>query len=215
MARTWATHEVEAAARLEGFASVAGVDEVGRGPLAGPMTLGVAILPEDFAEPVVDSKLLSATQREQKAIAIRAGAVGWAVVHISPEYIDAHGLTASLTEAGRQAWEQLAAEMKPDVVYLDGRHNYLRYEVPVRMLVRGDQLCASIAAASILAKVERDTYMREQALVYPEYGFETHVGYGTPRHLAAIRKHGLTPLHRRSFMKGVDYGEYERGRARR
>ncbi len=216
MARTqriWATHEVEEAARLEGFALVAGVDEVGRGPLAGPVSLGLAILPDSFSEPVVDSKLLSAAQREQKAIVIRGGAVAWAVVHIAPEYIDAHGLTASLAEAGRQAWAQL--ESQPDVVYLDGRHDFLKYEVPVRTLIRGDQLCASIAAASILAKVERDNYMREQALVYPEYGFETHVGYGTPRHLAAIRKHGLTPLHRRSFMKGVDYGEYDRRRAGR
>ncbi len=101
------------------------------------------------------------------------------------------------------------------MVYLDGRHNYLRYDVPVRTLVKGDQVCASIAAASILAKVERDSYMREQALIYPEYGFETHVGYGTPRHLAALRKHGLTPLHRRSFMKGVEYGEYNGRRASR
>ncbi|MFO0955114.1 MAG: ribonuclease HII [Candidatus Saccharibacteria bacterium] len=213
MARTWATHEVEEAARIEGFALVAGVDEVGRGPLAGPVSLGLVILPEDFSEPVVDSKLLSAKQREEKAIVIRASATSWVVVHIAPEYIDQHGLTASLIAAGRQAWSQI--ELTPDVVYLDGRHNYLRYDVPVRTLVKGDQVCASIAAASILAKVERDSYMREQALIYPEYGFETHVGYGTPRHLAALRKHGLTPLHRRSFMKGVEYGEYNGRRASR
>lgn len=213
MARTWATHEVEEAARIEGFALVAGVDEVGRGPLAGPVSLGLVILPENFSEPVVDSKLLSAKQREEKAIVIRASAISWVVAHIAPEYIDRHGLTASLTAAGRQAWSQI--ELTPDVVYLDGRHNYLRYDVPVRTLVKGDQVCASIAAASILAKVERDSYMREQALIYPEYGFETHVGYGTPRHLAALRKHGFTPLHRRSFMKGVDYGEYNGRRASR
>lgn len=205
MARTWATHEVEEAARLEGYSFVAGVDEVGRGPLAGPLTLGLVILPENFVEPVVDSKLLSPAQRELKANIIRDAAIVAVVAHVEPEFIDEHGLSASLHEAGRKLWRQIEESARPDIVYLDGRHDFLRYSVPVRTLVRGDQHCASIAAASILAKVTRDQLMYEAADIYPEYGFETHVGYGTPRHVAAIRKHGLTPLHRRSFIKGEYY----------
>lgn len=214
MARTWATHEVEEAARLEGYSFVAGVDEVGRGPLAGPLTLGLVILPENFAEPVVDSKLLSPAQRELKANIIRDTAIVAVVAHVEPEFIDAHGLSASLHEAGRKLWQQIDESVQPDIVYLDGRHNFLRYGVPVRTVVRGDQHCASIAAASILAKVTRDQLMHEAADIYPEYGFETHVGYGTPRHLAAIRKHGLTPLHRRSFIKG-EYYEHHGDRSSR
>ncbi len=207
MARTWATHEVEEATRLEGFVQIAGVDEVGRGPLAGPLTLGLVILPEGFAEPVVDSKLLTPGQRELKAGIIYDTASVAVVVHVEPEYIDKHGLSASLREAGRRLWAHIEVEQRPDIVYLDGKYNFLGTDVPVRTLIRGDQLCASIAAASIIAKVARDELMRHAADLYPEYGFETHVGYGTPRHLAAIRKYGLTPLHRRSFIKG-EYGYY-------
>ncbi len=187
--------------RDEGFAVVAGMDEVGRGPLAGPMSVGVVILPAGFAEPVVDSKLLSPQQRMEKAIAIRAGALSFAVAHVEPEYIDTHGVTASLREAGRRALAQL--KLSPDIILLDGRHNFLAADTPVRTLIKGDQISASIAAASILAKVERDDLMREYAHMYPEYGFETHVGYGTPRHIAALKKYGATPIHRQSFLTKI------------
>jgi ribonuclease HII len=201
MARIWAHSEVEEAVRDEGFAVVAGMDEVGRGPLAGPMSVGVVILPAGFAEPVVDSKLLSPQQRMEKAIAIRAGALSFAVAHVEPEYIDTHGVTASLREAGRRALAQL--KLSPDIILLDGRHNFLAADTPVRTLIKGDQISASIAAASILAKVERDDLMREYAHMYPEYGFETHVGYGTPRHIAALKKYGATPIHRQSFLTKI------------
>lgn len=198
MARTWATHEMEEAARLEGFAVVAGMDEVGRGPLAGPISVGLVILPEGFAEPVVDSKLLSAKQRAEKAIAIRAGAEWFCVQHIEPDFIDKYGVTASLQEAARRLVEK--TEQALDLVLLDGKHNFLQGIVPARTVIKGDMVCASIAAASILAKEERDALMHEYALLYPEYGFETHVGYGTPRHIAALKKHGVTPIHRQSFL---------------
>lgn len=199
--RTWATHEMEETARLEGFAVVAGVDEVGRGPLAGPISVGLVVLPEGFAEPVVDSKLLSAKQRTEKAVTIRASAECFAVEHVEPEYIDEYGVTASLQEAVRRILGQI--DVLPDIILLDGRHNFLPDTIRVRTIIKGDILCASIASASILAKVERDELMQEYALQYPEYGFETHVGYGTPRHIAMIKKYGTTPIHRRSFLKRI------------
>ena len=198
MARTWATHEMEEAARLEGFAVVAGMDEVGRGPLAGPISVGLVILPEGFAEPVVDSKLLSAKQRAEKAIAIRAAAEWFCVEHVEPDFIDKYGVTASLQEAARRILAK--ADMPPGLVLLDGKHNFLHDITPARTVIKGDIVCASIAAASILAKEERDELMREYALQYPEYGFETHVGYGTPRHIVALKKYGTTPIHRQSFL---------------
>ncbi len=189
---------MEEAARLEGFAVVAGMDEVGRGPLAGPISVGLVILPEGFAEPVVDSKLLSAKQRAEKAIAIRASAELFCVEHVGPDFIDKYGVTASLQEAARRLLAK--ADSRPDLVLLDGKHNFLRDITPARTVIKGDMVCASIAAASILAKEARDELMREYALQYPEYGFETHVGYGTPRHIAALKKHGMTPIHRQSFL---------------
>lgn len=201
MARTWATHEMEEAARLEGFAVVAGMDEVGRGPLAGPISVGLVILPEGFAEPVVDSKLLSAKQRAEKAIAIRAAADWFCVEHVEPDFIDKYGVTASLQEAARRILAKV--DICPDLVLLDGKHNFLRDIMSARTIVKGDMICASIAAASILAKEERDELMREYALQYPEYGFETHVGYGTPRHIAALKKYGVTPIHRSSFLGNI------------
>jgi ribonuclease HII len=189
---------MEEAARLDGFAVVAGMDEVGRGPLAGPMTVGLVVLPNGFAEPVVDSKLLSGKQRAEKASIIRAEAEWFCVEHVDPDFIDENGVTASLQEAARRILKR--AKLKPDMVLVDGKHNFIADIITSRAVVKGDLLCASIAAASIIAKEERDELMREYALQYPEYGFDTHVGYGTPRHIAALRKHGVTSLHRRSFL---------------
>jgi len=201
MARTWATYEMEEAAHLEGFAVVAGMDEVGRGPLAGPISVGLVILPEGFAEPVVDSKLLSAKQRTEKATMIRAGAEYYAVEHIEPKFIDARGVTESLQTAVRKILQKI--DKAPDLILLDGKHNFLQGITPARTVIKGDMVCASIAAASILAKVERDELMREYALQYPEYGFKTNMGYGTPKHIASIREYGITPIHRRSFLRKI------------
>lgn len=201
MARTWATHKMEEAARLEGFAVVAGMDEVGRGPLAGPISVGLVVLPGGIAEPVVDSKLLSAKQRTEKAIVIRASADFFIVEHIGPEFIDARGVTESLQAAVRKILQK--NDKAPDLILLDGKHNFLQDITSARTVIKGDMVCASIAAASILAKVERDELMREYALQYPEYGFETNMGYGTPKHIASIREYGITPIHRRSFLRKI------------
>ena len=198
MVRHYATQEYENLARDQGYSLIAGIDEVGRGALAGPVSIGVVVLPEDFSEPVVDSKLLSASQREEKAFFIRQAALVCEVVHVESGYIDAYGIVEALREAARRAWA--VVDPVPDIILLDGRHNYIDLDIPVRTIVRGDQVSASIAAASLVAKVARDELMHEQALVYPEYGFETHVGYGVPRHLTALKRHGPIALHRESFI---------------
>jgi len=197
--KTYATTTYEELAREKGFGWISGIDEVGRGALAGPVTVGLVILPEDFTEPLADSKLLSPTQRIQKAVVIRAGALAIEIMHIEPEFIDKYGMTASLREAVTRIMEMI--DPLPDYILLDGRHDFTDASIPVETIVRGDQLSASIAAASIMAKVARDELMHGQALIYPEYGFETHVGYGVPRHLAALKRHGPTSLHRRTYIR--------------
>lgn len=203
MARTWATFEREQLARTEGFGVVAGIDEVGRGALAGPVTLGLVVLPDDFAEPVVDSKLLSSAQRADKAAIIKEHAIVCEVMHIEAEYIDEHGIMTAQREAGRRLVELM--DPRPDLLLLDGSHDYLQAEVPVQTIVRGDQVSASIAAASIVAKHARDQLMREMENIYPEYGFAMHVGYGTARHRAALMRHGPSPIHRMTFLKNFTF----------
>lgn len=203
MVRIWATNKMEEQLQAEGFGAVAGVDEVGRGSIAGPVTLGLVILPEDFKEPVTDSKLLSRAQRAEKAEQIKAAALVCEVAHVEPEVIDNQGIVAALVEAGRRIWNDLPPERCPQVILLDGSHNFLKLDADVRTVVRGDQLSRSIAAASIVAKHLRDELMYEQADLYPEYGWEMNVGYGTPKHIAALKSFGPTPLHRRSFITRI------------
>ncbi len=199
--KSWATFEIEGRARSRGLERIAGIDEVGRGALAGPVTVGLVVLPPDFTEPVVDSKLLSSQQRADKAAIIQEYALICKVMHVEPDYIDGHGITAAQAEAGRLLLESL--DPLPEIILLDGRHNYLKCDVPVEMIVRGDQVSASIAAASIVAKHARDTLMREMDDMYPEYGFGMHVGYGTERHRMALKRHGPSVIHRRTFITKI------------
>lgn len=201
MGKIWATFEVEHAAHDEGFSCVAGIDEVGRGSLAGPVTIGIVVLPEDWHIPVTDSKLLSPIQRAELAQYIHEGALLCEVMHVEPEFIDTEGIVGALREAGRRVWD--LCDPVPDLVLLDGSHNYLGLSVPVRTIVKGDQVSASIAAASIVAKEARDELMRGHAMMYPEYGFDSHVGYGTVVHRRAIEKHGPTVLHRKTFLRNI------------
>lgn len=197
----WATYEYEQKAREAGYGIIAGIDEVGRGAVAGPVSLGLVVLPEDFQIPVTDSKLLSPKQRAEKATLIAQAAVVSEVVHIAAEYIDQYGIMAAQQQAVQQLWEKI--DPLPTYVLLDGRYDFtgLGSAARVETIVRGDQASVSIAAASIVAKHARDELMHGHALMYPEYGFEMHVGYGTPNHLDAIRRHGLSPLHRRTFLQ--------------
>jgi len=174
-----------------------GVDEAGRGPLAGPVYAAAVIL--DPARPVAglaDSKTLTPRQREMLAPEVRLRAVAWAVASASVEEIDTLNILQASLLAMRRAVEQLA--VTPQQVLVDGLHRP-RLTIPVRAIVRGDATVAEIAAASILAKVARDTEMLELHQQHPQYGFDRHKGYPTSAHLAALREHGASAVHRRSF----------------
>ncbi|MDR1961570.1 MAG: ribonuclease HII [Gracilibacteraceae bacterium] len=181
----------------QGFTAVAGVDEAGRGPLAGPVMAGACILPRDFdLTDLNDSKKLSADKRERLCARIKAEAAAWAVGRAEAEEIDRINILQATKLAMTRALYALS--LAPDYVLIDGRDR-LAANVPQRVLIGGDGLCASIAAASILAKVERDGYMAELHQVYPYYGFDRHKGYGTEAHMRALAQHGLCPEHRMSF----------------
>jgi ribonuclease HII len=177
---------------------VAGVDEAGRGPLAGPVVAAAVVL--DPARPVEglrDSKLLTARQRRLLARTIRERALGWAVCRVGPRRIDSLNILEATFHAMRGALSRLATP--PATVLVDGRLRVPDLGWPQRAIVKGDRRCASIAAASILAKVARDTFMIRADHRYPGYGFRIHKGYGTASHLEALGRLGPCPLHRQSF----------------
>ena len=176
---------------------VCGVDEAGRGPLAGPVFAACVILRDDDPiEGLADSKILSHERRQELAIQIRSRALAWAVASASVEEIDRLNILRASLLAMRRAVEQLTIE--PQEVLVDGLHcPDVRF--PARAIVDGDALVAEISAASILAKVARDALMVEMHALYPDYGFARHKGYSTRQHLEALRRFGVCPIHRRSF----------------
>lgn len=186
-------------AEARGGGVVVGLDEVGRGPLAGPLAVGAVVLP---CEPTIaglnDSKQVRPEARERIAQEAKRVALAWAVEYVEADEIDACGMTASLTTAFRRAVRRIEqAGIRPDVILLDG--NPLHLDEREVNVVKGDGRCASIAAASIVAKVERDALMRRYAEQYPEYGFDACKGYASAAHIEAIRRYGLTPIHRATF----------------
>ena len=202
--------EVESQLVADGFTVVLGVDEVGRGALAGPVCVGaVAWWPGvgDAPEGVRDSKLVSEKAREPLAKAIRQWCPLVAVGHAAPSEIDGNGIVASLGRAAARAVGELlsrcATGTRP-VVLLDGSHDWLTafldHPVPVVTRVKADRDCLSVSASSIVAKVERDALMRALALEHPGYGFESNKGYGSAAHLEALASRGVSPVHRRSFV---------------
>jgi ribonuclease HII len=182
-----------------GFQLVCGVDEAGRGPLAGPVCAAAVILPPDMEIPGLnDSKKLTDKKRRELFDIITAEAVSYGIALISEKEID----EINILQATFRAMEQAVARMDvtPDLVLVDGnREPKLPY--PVRTVVKGDSLSASIAAASILAKVTRDRFMEQIDESYPQYGFAVHKGYGTKRHYAALTKFGPSPIHRMTFLR--------------
>lgn len=176
---------------------VCGVDEAGRGPLAGPVFAACVILREqDPIDGLADSKVLTAQKREELAVEVRNRAAAWAIASASVEEIDRINILRASLLAMKRALEQLTLE--PHEVLVDGLHcPEVRFSS--RAIVDGDSLVAEISAASILAKTARDTRMRELHGLYPDYGFDRHKGYSTPEHLAALQRFGACPIHRRSF----------------
>jgi ribonuclease HII len=184
---------------LEHFPGVAGVDEAGRGSLAGPVVAAAVILPSYFdVTGLNDSKMLPPHVRQELSLRIRAEAI-WSLSIYSSQEIDRHNILQATLMAMAEAVQKLA--QKPDKVYIDGSHipPKLLGSYELRAVKGGDRKIACIAAASILAKTERDHLMQLLAHDYPNYGFEHHMGYGTPQHLQAIEKHGPSPIHRQTF----------------
>jgi ribonuclease HII len=187
---------------------VCGMDEVGRGAWAGPVTVG-AVIPGTRSLPGVrDSKLMTRAQREVAAVKVRKWAHASAVGHASAEECDLLGMTAALRVAGERALADLAAQgFEPDRVLLDGNHDYLGLGTRVTTVVKGDMTSLAMAAASVIAKVERDGIMAEEAEHYPVYEFEHNRGYPAPVHKTALLGHGPCAVHRRSwiFMDGLPW----------
>ena len=193
-------YELEARCRAEGFAAVCGIDEAGRGPLAGPVCAAAVILPPGLEIPGLnDSKKLTDRRRRELYDVIVAEAESWSVALVDERTID----EINILQATLRAMAQAAAGLsrRPDLALVDGNREPDLGDVPVRCIVGGDGRCAAVAAASILAKVTRDRLMEELDLQYPQYGFAVHKGYGTRRHYEALRTYGPCPIHRRTFLK--------------
>ncbi len=194
---------MERALRTEGFRLICGCDEAGAGPLAGAVYAGAVILPPEADLPGLDdSKKLTEKKREALFPLIQAQAVTWAVARAEPEEIDATDILSARMLAMQRAIDALS--VKPDLALVDGNRDHGKHAAittPHRLVVKGDSLSASIAAASILAKVSRDRYMAEMAERYPQYEFERHKGYPTRRHYELLAQYGPCPIHRRSFLR--------------
>ena len=190
----------EHAAFEESYRLVCGVDEAGRGSLAGPVCAAAVILPPDLEiEGLNDSKKLTDKRRRALYDVITDQAIAYGIAFASEQEIDEINILQATFLAMRRAVEQLA--IKPDLALVDGNREPYFGAIPVKTIIKGDSLSANIAAASILAKVTRDRYMEEQDKIYPQYGFALHKGYGTQAHYAALREFGACPLHRRTFLK--------------
>jgi ribonuclease HII len=193
--------QFERQAAAEGFHAVAGIDEAGRGPLAGPVAAAAVIL--DPQTPILglnDSKKLSAARRELLAAAIREKSLAYAIVMVDAAEIDRINILQATKQAMRQAVRELT--IRPDLLLVDAVA-LDQVEATVWPIIRGDAQSNSIAAASILAKVSRDRHMSEMDQLYPGYGFARHKGYGTAEHFAAIRNLGPSPIHRQTFLKNL------------
>lgn len=195
-------NEFDAALRAEGVSSFCGVDEAGRGPLAGPVYAAAVILsPDKPIEGVNDSKKLSEKKREALFDVICEQAVAYCIASASVEEIEEHNILGATYLAMTRAVEGLS--VKPELALIDGNRIPPMLTVPAQCVVKGDALSASIGAASILAKVARDRVLREADALYPQYGFAVHKGYGTAAHTAALREFGPCPIHRPSFLKKI------------
>lgn len=191
--------EIENECFSEGYPIICGVDEAGRGPLAGPVCAAAVILPPNVSIPGLnDSKKLTDKKRRELMPVIKETALAYGIAFADEKEIDEINILQATYAAMHRAIDQLS--LKPDLALVDGNRAG-DFGLPVKTVVKGDSLSASIAAASILAKVTRDDLMLELAETYPQYGFEVHKGYGTKAHYAALTEHGPSPIHRMTFLK--------------
>ena len=196
--------EIEDGYFAEGVGIICGVDEAGRGPLAGPVCAAAVILPPHIEIPGLnDSKKLTDKRRRELMPVIKEKAISWGIGFASHEEID----EINILQANFLAMERAIADLKvkPDLALIDGNREK-DFGIPVKTVVKGDSRSASIAAASVIAKVTRDDLMLAEAEKYPAYGFDIHKGYGTKAHYEALRDHGPSPIHRMTFLKKF-YGE--------
>ncbi len=189
-----------------GFDGLCGIDEVGRGPLAGPVCAACVVLPRGLILPALDDSKKMTEKRREETYALLTGCpeAFYGIGFATQQEIDDINILQATFLAMRRAVEQLST--RPDIVLVDGNREPELGGLPVKTIVKGDSLSASIAAASILAKVTRDRFMLEQDAIYPQYGFAVHKGYGTKAHYAALTQYGACPIHRRSFLKKF-YGQ--------
>lgn len=183
-----------------GLNHIAGIDEAGRGPLAGPVVVGIAIMkPDSFIEGVNDSKKISQRKREQLYEQITSEAIDWAVGIVDQKEIDEINILNATKKALHMAISNL--KVKPDRILVDALEHIDTYGIPYTSIIKGDAKIYSISAASIIAKVTRDRIMKEYDEIYPEYGFSGHKGYGTAKHIQALKTYGPCSLHRKTFIK--------------
>ena len=194
--------EIENEIYNSGTETICGIDEAGRGPLAGPVVVAAVIMPKDsMIEGVNDSKKVSETKREKLYEQITQEAIAWGVGIIDQKEIDEINILNATKKGLTKSLREL--QVKPDRILVDALNGIDTLGIPYTPIIKGDAKCYSIAAASIIAKVTRDRIMRQWDEIYPQYGFQKHKGYGTAAHIAAIKENGLCPLHRLSFVKNI------------
>ena len=194
--------EIEKDLYGKGFQKICGIDEAGRGPLAGPVVVAGVIMPKDsMIEGVNDSKKVSEKKREKLYDLILEEAISYSVSIIDKDVIDEINILNATKQGVTEVVEGL--QVKPDLILVDALTHINTKGIPYDSIIKGDAKCYNIAAASIIAKVTRDRIMRQWDEIYPQYGFVAHKGYGTAKHIQAIKEYGLTPIHRRSFTKKI------------
>ena len=192
--------EIEKDLYQKGFQKICGIDEAGRGPLAGPVVVAGVIMPQDsMIEGVNDSKKISEKKREKLYDLILEEAISYSVAIIGQDVIDEINILNATKQGVTNVVEGL--DVKPDLIIVDALTGINTKGIPYDSIIKGDAKCYNIAAASIIAKVTRDRIMRQWDEIYPQYGFIAHKGYGTAKHIEAIKQYGLCPIHRRSFTK--------------
>ena len=192
--------EIEKELYQKGFKNICGIDEAGRGPLAGPVVIAGVIMPQDsMIEGVNDSKKVTEKRRGKLYDLILDEAISYSVAIIGQDVIDEMNILNATKQGVTEVIDGL--DVKPDLILVDALEHINTRGIPYEPIIKGDAKCYNIAAASIIAKVTRDRIMREWDEIYPQYGFINHKGYGTAKHIAAIKEYGLCPIHRRSFTK--------------